>query len=356
MTTHNARRSMPYVPALDGVRGVAILTVMLWHLRLIGGGFLGVDIFFVLSGFLITSVLLGEAATGQIDLRRFYVRRVRRLMPALIVYVVVCGAVAWWWHPWRAVVIAMGGALTYTTNLLRLFGNDDPTLVFAHTWSLSIEEQFYLLWPPVMALAVRYRRRGMTLAAIAGAGTFAAIGLRHYLWEGVASVSRFYFALDTRLDALLMGALAALFVGRLRPNRWYGVAAIIASASIVMAVIVRWELRTLYLVASPVLNLAVVAVILGIKLAPQGLIATGLGVRPLVWLGRISYSLYLWHFGVIRLMPDIPMLWQIVGSFGLASLSYYVVERPLLSGGPTRRWLKREEDRGGPARAAASPT
>jgi peptidoglycan/LPS O-acetylase OafA/YrhL len=322
--------TLGYLPALDGLRGVAILCVVLYHVRLLKNGFLGVDIFFVLSGFLITLLLIQEGSAGRINLRWFYWRRALRLMPALVVYVAICGIVAVFYLPWATVTKQMLAALTYTTNIVRLSGGTGSTY-FGHTWSLSIEEQFYLLWPPLVAVACHYRRLGAAVGVAVG-GSLAAIGLRQYLWEGLHSAARLYFALDTRLDAILLGALAAFTLGRLRPSRWYGVVALLASLWILLCVtLVDWNLATLYLKASVFINLGVVAIVLGVLLAPSGIVATALSTPPLVWLGRLSYSLYLWHFAVIfGFLPTAPTAWQITVSVAFAAASFAFVERPML--------------------------
>lgn len=204
---------MTYIPALDGLRGVAILCVLLYHLDKAHGGFLGVDIFFVLSGFLITAT---------------------------------------------------------------------------------------------------------------------SIGLRYVLWEGAASVPRLYFALDARLDSLLLGALAAFAIGSVNPHRWYGIAAGVATIWIIGCIVwADWTSQAFYFGIGLLVNVAVVVVIFGVLLAPASWVASALSTSVMIWTGRLSYSLYLWHYGVIfNLWPDASRLWQLVALLALAGMSYALVEKP----------------------------
>jgi hypothetical protein len=214
-----AVKRLGYAPALDGLRGVAIALVMLHHADVLPGGYIGVDVFFVLSGFLITTLLLEErAAQGRISLRGFYRRRARRILPALITlllgYLVVVALAGG--SGIRAV--ALGGF--FTGNAVQAFANPNPLaqngLGLAHLWSLAEEEQFYLLWPVVLILLARTRRLIPALA------TILAVAL---VWRGVlaaegASFYRIYYGPDTHADGLLAGALLAAlrWRGSLRPR------------------------------------------------------------------------------------------------------------------------------------------
>ena len=208
--------------ALDGLRGLAVLAVMAYHLGHLSGGFLGVDLFFVLSGFLITSLLLGEGARkGKVDLRRFWVRRARRLLPALAVALVavVVAARIWLDHSTlpalRIDALATAGYVAnwrFATQAAGGYFAADPSPL-RHTWSLAIEEQYYLVWPLVvvagMALARRRSRRpAVVVGVVAGVGATASA-----LWmaahAGVWSTDRLYLGTDTRLVAPLAGALLA---------------------------------------------------------------------------------------------------------------------------------------------------
>jgi peptidoglycan/LPS O-acetylase OafA/YrhL len=202
---------LSHIAALNGLRGIAILSVMFFHATLSGaggprpsGGFLGVDIFFVLSGFLITALLLREwQQNGSIALRAFYARRALRLLPALFALMAVIlllpGVFYSSVRPWRDALITTA----YATNWVRAFGGEIG--FFGHTWSLTIEEQFYVIWPLLLLalLKLRVGRRGILFLVVVGIAVPAV--LRVDLWDGPMSVKRLYYGLDTRFDSLLLG-------------------------------------------------------------------------------------------------------------------------------------------------------
>src|SRR5918992_2342578 len=214
---------LPYAPGLDGLRALAVIAVLLYHAELswLPGGFLGVEVFFVISGYLITALLLTEWwQHGRVDLKRFWIRRARRLLPALYLLLAVTLAYAVLFLPGevaglRGDVIA---ALGYVTNWYLVLGNESyfeaigrPSLL-KHLWSLAVEEQFYLLWPPVLALglgvgATRWRERRVLLVALAGAAASAL--LMALLYRPEVDPSRIYFGTDTRATGLLIGAALA---------------------------------------------------------------------------------------------------------------------------------------------------
>jgi peptidoglycan/LPS O-acetylase OafA/YrhL len=361
-------------PALDGLRSVAVLVVMIGHLSLIGagadlshlgssgpgpclrGGFLGVDIFFVLSGFLITTLLVKEhQRTGHISLRAFYQRRVLRLLPAFVVLLAVCSCyvlaqrcAAETRPVTRGIVFGLG---CNVNNYCWIKGCHAGMLT--HLWSLGVEEQFYCLWPVLLCVLLRrpVRRRWILLAvvlAITGSGllrlAFWHSGLRHGKLLAMNS-------LPTRVDNLLMGALLALLacwggLPRSLPGRaltWavaWGGAALLAS--------LLWSSD-----AGPraysLTGLAATLVLGGLISGQPPLLRRALAAWPLAWVGRISYSLYLWHVPVFCLGPALLSLslgrgyesvrlgWQTWFAFSilLAALSYYLVERPFL------RWKAR---------------
>jgi peptidoglycan/LPS O-acetylase OafA/YrhL len=316
------RERLGYVPALDGLRGVAIAGVVSSHLfRWPMGGGLGVDLFFVLSGFLISTLLLEElAVSGTVSLRRFYARRARRLLPALacllVVYLVVQAARG---------VDALGTVARlglYAGNVYQAFvAPGAPVSGLEHLWSLAEEEQFYLVWPLLLLVLARTRRPAAWIAATVVALVVYRIGLEQH----AAHHARLYVGPDTHADGLLLGALLAqLRVRRdIRPPRWLGTVAFLVFT---VAVLVRpataaWD-------AYGLIGFELAAVVL-IAAAVSGTdLASLLAAAPLVWLGRISYSLYLWHF----------MLWQAFGkhlplvvlavSVVCAAASYRFVEQP----------------------------
>ena len=341
---------LTYRPALDGLRGIAIIGVFAHHAQVpfLAGGFIGVDVFFVLSGFLITALLLQEAEeTRRISLRAFYIRRALRLLPALAV---LLGALllvprAFGMMRTDAALVSTVSAL-YASNWVRAFGVLDLE-VLSHTWSLSIEEQFYLLWPPVVAVAVALglRRRWLMLVALAGiAGATIA---RSVLWTTDESWRRLYNGLDTRIDTLLIGALAALVfaslpsVGVLRGRAFRAIA--LAAALVLGAAmhIGRIDAPAMYFGVGALVSLCAALVVIG-AVATDGGIGSLLAFGPLVWIGRISYGLYLWHYPVVVGLFDshrlarlgvAPAWWipmQIGASLALATASFYLLERPVL--------------------------
>ena len=331
---------MAYQPALDGVRALAILAVLLFHAKVPGvpGGFVGVDVFFVLSGFLITTILAGEhRRCGTIDLAGFYRRRLRRLYPALIVFLCAYLLTAGLLFP-RVAPEKHGRdallALFYLADYARAL--DMPLSVLNHTWSLAVEAQFYLLWPLLFVLLARRSRRTAILAA---AGLF--VALTGWRWWGYASFADpwdVYYRADTHATGLVLGCLLGL-VGQRLHGRW----AILG-------------LLLLALAASQLDWRAPATAVVGFTLAEAGaaLVVLSppawLAAAPLAWVGRMSYGLYLWHYPVMRLLRDQDWHWSailLVGSaagLAAAALSYYAVERPLLSRKPAGRSLALEAD------------
>ncbi len=325
-------------PSLTGIRGFAILLVLAFHmgLPLTLGGPVGVTVFFVLSGFLITSLLIREAARANaIDLRHFYARRVRRLFPALLVAVLVILGLAAAEGQIGSVAADSVLALTYASNWARATG--DGMGMWNHAWSLGIEEQFYLLWPIGFIALRRYaaptswRFIAVLLALAIGSGL-----LRVGLLLNGASGDRVYFGTDTRAEAILAGCALACLLARpqaVAPARWIGPLSIVALLGLAVFEVGPdlWPGASYSLVAVASCGLKAAA----IQPRRQWL---GLSSRPLVWLGERSYSLYIWHVPVILTlgvaMAGAPTLLRlgIVGviSVALAVGSYEYVERPFL--------------------------
>ena len=363
-----ARRSLVdgYVPALDGIRALAVVAVLAFHggVSWMEGGFLGVDAFFVLSGYLITALLLRERArTGRIDLVAFWGRRARRLLPALLLVVATVTVVAPPILPEQEVRLLRGdglAALFYVANWRMIsrggdyFAQTAAPSPLQHTWSLGIEEQFYLLWPLLMLglLAGRRPLRRLFVTCVVGA-TACAVWLS--LLYRADDPARAYFGTDTRAASLLVGAaLAAALAARLAGRDEGGVelgprSRMLALAVAVVGVMitgVAWTLLSgddarLYRGGLAVTALAVAAVIAHVVLVPDGLSARALSLAPLPALGRISYGVYLWHWPVYIVVNADRTGQQGMELFGLRCLvtvaiawsSYSVLERPIRSAG-----------------------
>lgn len=303
------------VSALDGLRGIAILLVLACHFT--GepfGGAYGVDLFFVLSGFLITALLLEErAAAGRIRLGGFYVRRARRLLPALaamlccyLVYNTILGRDA------LGTVAEYG---LYFGNVYFVVTHQPDATGLGHLWSLAEEEQFYLLWPLLLLLVVRAKRPLYWVAALA----VALIVYRFALILGGASMHRLYRAPDTHSEGLVLGAaLAFLRQQGFVAGEWAGKLGLALTIPAVVAGVWNFglpvfELGALLLVAAAVSDTS---------------LAKAFSLRPLVWIGALSYSLYLWHFPVLWAFHDHNRVLALGISFMLAWLSYRYIEQP----------------------------
>jgi peptidoglycan/LPS O-acetylase OafA/YrhL len=371
MTTSG--RGFSYQPALDGVRAIAVIAVLAFHggLSWATGGFLGVDVFFVLSGYLITGLLLAEHEhSGRIALGAFWRRRASRLLPALllVVAVVVLGGRVLL-PPEDAGRLRGDGlaALLYVANWRMASDGDDYFAQTAapsplqHTWSLGIEEQFYLVWPLLLVLllagfgssGVRREPRWRVLAVCA-AGVVVCCALLAALHRS-ADPARAYYGTDTRGASLLVGAgLAVLLAGRSRPVatgsrslRWLlGAAAAVATAWLLWAGShADGSDRWLYHGGLLGVAVAVAVLIAHVVLVPDGWPAWLLSRRPLVLLGIVSYGVYLWHWPVFlavnaartgRTGVELFAL-RVLVTLALAALSFVVVEQPLRTLGSQAR-------------------
>ena len=355
-TTVAAGPRLAHEPALDGLRGLAVAVVVLFHLDRLQGGFLGVDLFFVLSGYLITSLLVAEhRRMGTIGLGGFWARRARRLLPALFAVLVGVALLLLWFTPEAQRSAFRGDALAtlgYVANWHRMgatagywdmFNQPSP---LDHMWSLAIEEQFYLVWPIVAVLVLRLRRSSVAgLGVLALVGAAVSFGLLAWAYEP-ADTNRAYFATDTRLGPTLLGAGLAVFVaGRLRrdtpPTAGREGLGLLALAWMAWSV---WQVDGLGswyyqggLVAFAVAAIVAVACFTG---GPPGRVTRVLACPPLRWLGTVSYGVYLWHWPVIvyltadRAHVDGVVLdvLRVALTLALAAASYAWIERPLRRG------------------------
>lgn len=348
------RPTLVHQPGLDGLRGLAVALVVLFHadIEWMSGGFLGVSIFFTLSGFLITSLLLAEfERRGRIDLRAFWARRLRRLAPASLAAIVIVVLLATWLSTASEASRIKGDAVAATLYVSNwrfivaehsyadLFSAPSPLL---HIWSLSIEEQLYVVVPlvvfAVLALGWSRRRLGLVLLALTAASTVAGI---------VASgVDRVYYGTDTRAAELLLGAVLACVVGdRLsRPvdRRWtrlIGVAGPLALVA-VLALSVFSRTRSAWVAGGALPAFALLSVVLVIASVLDGPIRRMLSWSPLGALGRISYGVYLVHWPVFVFLPEerlgfggpLRIVLCVVVTLSIAAASHRWFERPIRDG------------------------
>jgi peptidoglycan/LPS O-acetylase OafA/YrhL len=318
-----------YQPALDGLRGIAIALVVVSHVHWVPGGYLGVDVFFVLSGFLITTLLLEEwGLTGAVRLRAFYLRRVRRLLPTLLALLAILALLAAAAATSGDTAIArswstsIAACLLYVANIWRATGH--PLIgPLTQMWSLAEEEQFYFFWPPLLMLLLR---RGVGLRGLAvGLGT---VTLAVMVWRAhIGPGPRSYFSPDTHCDPLLIGCLlGVLRYGRMLPRVPGGIA-VLACVALAADVAVAASAQLTQWFVFPVAGLATAAVIAA---ALQGSWLTRLlSFKPLVGLGVISYSLYIWQ-GLGFSIQGVPggRTTEILPTVFVAWLSYRFVERP----------------------------
>ena len=362
---------MGYLPGLDGVRALAVIGVLLYHADLtwISGGFLGVDVFFVLSGFLITSLILEEFdRTGRIDFAAFYLGRARRLLPALLLMLAaVAVAAAFFFRDAASQVRADTIASLFYVNNWWYVLNDSSYFEFIgrppllkHLWSLAVEEQFYLVWPAVAFLLMKsWGRRGVRLTALA-------LALLSTVWMITLSVSngfpeyadpsRAYFGTDSHAMGLLIGAALATFwrPGRLRADVPAGARAIITGTGIaaLLAVIgfflfVGEFTPWMYQRGGFLVLAVVVALLIAMATHPASPLGGWMGTQPWRYIGQRSYGLYLWHWPIFMLtrptldvpLDGIPLLvLRLALTVGIAELSFRYVEMPIRRGA-LGRWV-----------------
>lgn len=343
-----------YIKELDGLRGFAILAVVLVHLfpNLLPGGFLGVDIFFVLSGFLITSLLLKEYNQNQrIDLRGFYIRRVRRLLPALVAFLVIFGVYAKFQYSaeeFTKYSIGAFSSLAYVHNWIVGYTSYSSASI-NHFWSLSVEEQFYLFWPLIVLFGLRKRHCGSSLIRIFLATLLFVVCLRVAFIEFGVHPLTIYCSTFSRMDGMIIGALLAYLLASAEKNcflmselsRYSRYLSLFALAPIFLSMItLSTSALSTYTWGISLTCLCTCVVILDVFTNENGLVRAALGWKPLVQLGKISYGVYIWHYPIncelARL--GVTSFWRacacILLTLVVSVVSYHFFEIPLIN------WLR----------------
>ena len=371
---------LAYLPALDGVRACAVAAVMLFHggIPHMDGGFMGVDAFFVLSGFLITSLLIGEWRQAlTIKLGAFWARRARRLLPALLLMLLFVAFFA-------SVIVPKGtygalrldalATLLYVSNWHFILVNSNyfnetaASSPLLHTWSLAVEEQFYVIWPLVVLAVMHFTRSLRALFALCCAAAIASAVWMHVVYDGGLNTNRAYLGTDTRSQCLFIGcALAVGLVllsqrrheeGRLAKGELWrpegptgralcGLLGVIGAAG----AIALWVLTTSassfpYSGGFFLIGLSVACIILSAVAAPRSLVPRLLSLTPVRYVGRISYGLYIWHWPIFIWLDHARtglygyelFAVRVLVTFAVSVVSFHLIERPIRMGTFVSQW------------------
>ena len=352
-----------YLPSIDSLRALAVLAVIIYHVDVnyLPGGFLGVDLFFVLSGYLISSLIIKEyRKTGSLNLYNFYIRRARRLLPA-VYFMITVGLVVMvlfnevllrkshldaifgyiyssnWWY------------IFHKLDYFDSFGAQSP---FKHLWSLAIEEQFYMIFPLLFLLINRKKKSKDGTYKLNKNFLYVVLGLilvsliAHILLFDINNISRIYFGTDTRAFSLLVGVVGAILYPMEKlhaketpqQNIMYSVVSLVSIATLITVMIYTSEYNT-WLYRGGFLLVAIIGLIVIISSGKQHtLMSRLLSFKPVVFIGKISYSLYLWHFPILVLTTPVSeignpniifVILRIILTFALATASYVFVETPI---------------------------
>jgi len=341
-----SKRARPRAPGLDGVRAIAVLAVMAYHEGMLSGGFLGVDVFFVLSGFLITDLLL----THRPAVRDFWTRRARRLLPALAVMLVTVTAAATIIEPQADLRLPLLAAVTYTSNWYQIlhhvsyFDSFGPLPPLEHLWSLAIEEQFYLLWPLALWLFFKSQNGRAAWITVTILGALMSAVAMAVLYQP-ADPSPVYYGTGTHASALLIGAAMAMAFPLARlaatASRW------LDAAGVAGLVVLGWSFvrlsgteRAVY--PAGLLLAALAAAALIAAAASSGVLAKMTALAPMRWVGLRSYAMYLWHWPVIAFATtltgeQVQSPWLCAAETAitivLAAASWRFIESPILRNG-----------------------
>ncbi|EGL17481.1 MULTISPECIES: acyltransferase [unclassified Paenibacillus] len=358
-----------YMPGLDGLRAISVLAVIAYHFNLkwAKGGLLGVEVFFVLSGYLITDQLLWELKTQRkISLWHFWIRRIRRLLPAMVSMLMVVALGLILIDPSRMQTLKGDfiSSVFYVNNWYLIFHQVSyfesfgPPSPIGHLWSLSIEEQFYVIWPLLLFFLVRLLRRQGKLAVFILLGAAVSVIAMALLYVPGTDPSRVYYGTDTRAFAILIGAALAVVwpSWRLTDRISSGARSLLdllgAVAMLILFIMMNQTNEydsSLYPVGFLFLSV-VTAVIIAVLVHPASQLGAILAAKPLSWIGKRSYSLYIWHYPVIILSsPEanvgepgfVDILLQLTLIFMLSALSYRFVEEPIRRG---RLWWTRSKE------------
>ena len=355
-TGHDTGRGR--IGGLDGLRGLAVAGVLLFHDDLLIGGFLGVDLFFALSGFLITGLLLAEhESSGRVDLVSFWRRRARRLLPAALMFLVLITPLMYVFGTIAQVEAAREGvvpAMLYVANWAQIANSEQYWALFTepspltHLWSLAVEEQFYVLWPLIAMFVLRGKRARLQLGVVTAVGIVASFVAMLVLFDA-ASPTRVYMGTDTRAASILVGALAAVVsLDRRLQQLAIRVPSAVAAGQLLLlgGVIAMWATidgsssTALYRGLLLLHSSACAVLAASIWITARTPVIRGLEVAPLRWLGTISYGLYLWHWPVFIIIdeastgfsrPVVSVLrWSV--SLAIAAASFRFLEAPIRYG------------------------
>ena len=352
-----------YLPSIDSLRALAVLAVIIYHIDVnyLPGGFLGVDLFFVLSGYLISSLLIKEyKKTGTLNLYNFYMRRARRLLPAVYFMITVCllfmvlfnGVLLRKSHLDAVFGYIYSSNWWYIFHKLDYFDSFGAQSPFKHLWSLAIEEQFYMVFPLLFLLVNRKKKSKDGTYILNKNFLYVVLGLilvsliAHILLFDINNISRIYFGTDTRAFSLLVGVVGAILYPMERlhdkvtqqQNMIYSVVSLASIATLITVMIYTSEYNT-WLYRGGFLLVAILGLIVIISSGKQHtLMSKLLSFKPVVFIGKISYSLYLWHFPVLVLTTPVSeignpniifVVLRVILTFILATASYVFVETPI---------------------------
>lgn len=348
------QKKRKYIKEIDGLRALAVIMVLAYHLKMpfAKSGLLGVTVFFVISGYLITGILINEIEeSGGVDLKNFWLRRIRRLLPAVLsmaVVMIFVSAVV------NRVVFTKGcndllSAVFGYNNWWQIFRkvsyfeNAGAPSPFTHCWSLAIETQFYLIYPILLILLSKARNRGKIFAAVTAVLAMISVVLMGVLYSPDGDPSRVYYGTDTRAFSLLIGALAAIqkeyhiIKVKLRGKLWAVIGSISVLILIGMMMLISSYSSFLYYGGQAIVSVLAAFVVYAVTVS-RSLLNIILGSSILKWVGDRSYSIYLWHYPIIVLMSGGKraawwiVILEVVLSVGFAELSYRFIETPVRHG------------------------